>query len=161
MNIDKRFMAKVNKCPSTGCWLWTGALTDRGYGVLTRGLCGKKRNYRAHRFSYEMHNGPIHEDLCVLHKCDVRNCVNPDHLFLGTYNDNVKDCIAKGRRRPPSGEQHGNAKLLDADVISIRLFLNLGAKPQAIAEAYGVSRQSVSDIKCRRRRRQLSQPINI
>lgn len=143
-------MEKVHRCPLSGCWLWMGYLTGRGYGHLGRRRHGKKLDYKAHRYSFEMHNGPIPDGLCVLHKCDVRNCVNPEHLFLGTQADNMKDRDLKGRGRAPRGEKHGIAKLSDADVISIRLFLNLGAKQQTIAEAYGVSRKTVSDIKCGR-----------
>lgn len=135
---DELFMKKVYKCSSTGCWLWDGSLVANGYGHLGRRRNGKKIDYRAHRYSFEMHNGPIPEGLCVLHTCDVRNCVNPEHLFLGTPLDNAKDRDLKGRRR---------SKLSNEDVVSIRLFLNLGAKGRDIAEAFGVSQPTVSYIK--------------
>lgn len=158
MNIDNLFMAKVCKCLSTGCWLWMGSLNGRGYGHLGRRRHGKCLHYRAHRYSYELRNGPIPDGLCVLHKCDVRHCVNPDHLFLGTPQDNSNDCVAKGRGRPPRGEKHGRAKLSDADAVDIRMFLTLGAKGRDIANAYGVSRQTVHKIKYGKlRRHQLSQ----
>lgn len=148
MNVDKRFMVKVDKGDSSSCWLWHGCLNNKGYGTVTRRRHGKKRNYLAHRYSYELRNGPVPDGLCVLHKCDIPRCVNPDHLFLGTQADNIKDCVAKGRS--PRGEQHGRAKLSDADVISILMFINLGAKQRDISEAFGVSRSIVSDIKCGR-----------
>lgn len=147
MNIDELFMAKVHKCDSTGCWLWTGALNGSGYGQLLRRRHGKCLHYKAHRYSYEMHNGTIPDGMCVCHTCDVPRCVNPDHLFLGTPQDNSNDCVAKGRGRSLRGEKHGSAKLLDADAVDIRTFLTLGAKQKDIAEAYGVSQQTVSDIK--------------
>lgn len=79
--------------PNSGCWLWTKALTKEGYGSLG---FNRKINY-AHRVSWILHRGEIPPGLCVLHHCDTRACVNPDHLFLGTYQDNFHDCRAKGR----------------------------------------------------------------
>jgi hypothetical protein len=76
-----------------GCWIYTGPAQSNGYGAV--GMRGKAR---AHRFSWELaHGEPVPEDMQVCHRCDVRRCVNPDHLFLGTGVDNMQDCIAKGR----------------------------------------------------------------
>jgi hypothetical protein len=78
----------------TDCWLWTGGTTDTGYGkVLWKG-----EKYRVHRASWLAHRGPIPEGLHVLHRCDVGLCFNPNHLFLGTAQDNMDDKVAKGRR---------------------------------------------------------------
>ena len=87
-----RFWGMVNKTEGR-CWLWEGMLSWGGYGLLK--VSGRKR--RAHRISWELHNGPIPPGLLVLHKCDVRHCVRPDHLFLGTDLDNVVDMHIKGR----------------------------------------------------------------
>lgn len=95
MTLADRFWLKVQK--GSGCWLWTGGKHGRGYGGLH---CGGKvfRKYlQAHRVSWELHHGPIPDGLWVLHKCDNPICVNPDHLFLGTRQDNMGDCAAKGR----------------------------------------------------------------
>ena len=94
--VEERFWEKVQK--TDGCWLWTGATIAAGYGELAVGQ--PRKPLRAHRLSWEMHHGPIPEGLLVLHHCDVRNCVRPEHLFLGTHQDNMADAYAKGRMRP-------------------------------------------------------------
>lgn len=79
--------------PNSGCWLWEKSLDRGGYGVI-------RPDYvllRAHRLSYEIYNGVADERLYVLHRCDVRCCVNPEHLFLGTHADNMQDMVRKGR----------------------------------------------------------------
>jgi len=82
---------------SSGCWEWTGVRSGSGYGrIQTRGR-SKGAFVRAHRLSWEMHCGPIPDGFMVLHSCDNRGCVNPDHLFLGTQSDNMRDMSAKGR----------------------------------------------------------------
>lgn len=105
-SLKQRFFAKVRK--TTGCWLWTASLYENGYGQFD----GK----RAHRVSWELAHGPIPRGLKVLHRCDVKNCVRPSHLFLGTLSDNMQDALKKGRLNPPKGSRNGMAKL-DESVI--------------------------------------------
>lgn len=93
-----KLMRRVEFDPNGGCWLWTGAM-QRGYGTM----CLVKRFFGAHRVSYELHKGPVPQGLHVLHKCDVRACVNPDHLFVGSRSDNMQDMMAKGRQRTGRG----------------------------------------------------------
>jgi hypothetical protein len=102
MPAEERFWAKVNK--TDGCWLWTGAVMSKGYGTLRMG----KTTQLAHRVSWSVHRGLIHDELCVLHHCDVPLCVNPQHLFLGTREDNNKDRNMKGRSA--TGDRNGSRK---------------------------------------------------
>ena len=88
---QKRFFSKVNKTES--CWLWVGAQNGKGYGRF--GV--NRKVVSAHRYSYETFNGPITDGMIVCHTCDVRHCVNPEHLWLGTVADNNKDMFDKGR----------------------------------------------------------------
>lgn len=95
------FWLHVEKDGPKGCWLWTGRRSN-GYGRCSfRG-----RSMMAHRASWIMARGPIPAGLLVLHDCDVPNCVNPDHLFLGTYKTNMDDMYAKGRG--PVGDRNGS-----------------------------------------------------
>jgi len=87
------FWSHVNKTDT--CWLWTGGCNSTGYGHVYR----NKTKRLAHRLVYEKYAGTIRDGLFVLHRCDVRSCVNPSHLFLGTQKDNCEDRDAKGRFR--------------------------------------------------------------
>lgn len=91
-SIEERFWAKVEK--GDGCWTWTGCKSPKGYGQI---LFNDNKIHLAHRVSYIMANGLIDSSLLVRHKCDNPSCVNPDHLELGTYKDNNRDKIERGR----------------------------------------------------------------
>lgn len=98
--IIYRFYGNVSvQLTGKQCWLWKGATSRGDYGVFNIG--GKLE--RAHRLSYEIHNGPITKGLHCLHKCDEPNCINPDHLFLGTNQDNVNDMVRKQRHNWAKG----------------------------------------------------------
>lgn len=127
--------------PNTGCWLWTGPVCVKGYGV------GRwNRVTRSHRVSWAAFRGGIPAGMCVCHKCDTPSCVNPDHLFLGTNADNVRDRLQKGRSRYAYGELAGSAKLTADDVRCIRASSGTGA---ALSRAYGVSRNQIRLIRNR------------
>lgn len=109
-----RFLNKVSIDSESGCHVWTGARRDYGYGLfIVRGERSRKprESMSAHRFAWEMKNGPIPRGMCVLHKCDNPLCVNADHLFLGTRDDNNKDRAQKNRSADTHGEKHPRAKL--------------------------------------------------
>ena len=97
--IPETFWQQVNK--TEGCWLWTGSLTEKGYGKVTY----KRRTYRAHRLIYEKLVGPIPTGYFICHTCDVPNCVNPNHLWIGTHKENMRDMCIKGRAA--TGERNG------------------------------------------------------
>jgi len=96
--IEERFWDKVNKDTESGCWVWQSSIRGNGYGAFFTHLQPEGRKcHGAHRYSWELSNGAIPEGLWVLHKCDNRICVNPDHLFLGDRTDNMRDCANKKR----------------------------------------------------------------
>ncbi len=143
MGLEQRFLRHYDRiAKGGGCWEWPLAPNTPGYGHFR--FNGK--TYQAHRASYEVNVGPIPDGLCVLHTCDNRLCVRPDHLWLGTKTDNMRDMIAKGRKRggPRPGEAHHSAKLSDADVAAIRASTD---SQTALARRYGVHQSHISRIK--------------
>jgi hypothetical protein len=132
---------KIEPEPMTGCWLWTGSCKKTsGYGDVRIGY----KNVLAHRMSYAIHRGEIPDGQCVLHKCDNRSCVNPGHLFLGTYKDNAEDRERKGRGNQLSGEAHPRAKLTLLDVAEIRAS---SAPSRALGRKFGVDKAIIQRIR--------------
>lgn len=148
-----RFWLKVRVRAPSECWLWTGIVMSSGYGQFSI----KRKTVSAHRTSWEINRGQIPEDLHVLHRCDVKLCVNPSHLFLGTHQENMKDRDRKGRgkwKKPPllRGEDHYRAKLSAQQVLEIRK----NKEPlQQLADRFGVSKAAVKDVRYRRSWRHL------
>jgi hypothetical protein len=133
-----RFMEKVSPEPNSGCWLWTATGNKEGYGYF--GI-SHSHHQKAHRVAYELFRGPIPKGFLVCHKCDVPCCVNPNHLFLGTYQDNMDDRAAKGRTA--LGTQNGKARLSPELVRKIRAS---DLSERAIARELGVHRGTVNAV---------------
>ena len=136
----RRFEARVRKAGGCGCWVWTGALNNGGYGRFVIG----GREELAHRAAWMLYKGEIPDGLLVLHRCDNPGCVRSDHLFLGTHADNAMDKMLKGRG--------GTTKLSDEQVREIRAVRAEGVKVRVIAEQFGVVTSTVSDIDRYKRR---------
>lgn len=152
--LAERFWSKVVKIPFHGCWEWIGQPMKVGYGYISD---EKGEDSYAHRVSWRLHRGGIPDGLCVLHKCDNRLCVNPDHLFLGTRTENQADAASKGRM--PRGDKHWNVKMSDRDVEEARMLLLRGETHANIAQRFGVSRQAITNISLGRRRRVASKEV--
>lgn len=149
-NLQNRFERHVISEPMSGCFLWTAATTRRGYGKFMIDYPKRKTNWLAHRVSYFLHYGLFDGNLDVLHKCDNPPCVNPRHLFLGTALDNSKDRSAKGKAIAPMGDDHYQSKLTCADIQTVFEMRAARIGPQIIADKFGVTYHSISDIVNRR-----------
>lgn len=126
--------------PNTGCWLWLRNIEGSGYPMIKY----KGKNIHGNRAAWEVYRGPIPDGLCVLHSCDVRSCINPDHLFLGTKRDNAIDMVKKGRANRPAGERHSGSKLTDENVIDI---LQSPKSLRQLAKQYKVGPATISSIR--------------
>lgn len=121
--VADRFWPKVTI--TDDCWLWNASVNNKGYGHIH---LGHRNGHRyAHRVSWELNVGPIPRGLMVLHKCDTPRCVKPEHLFVGTQLDNMRDAKSKGRApilargSGAKGESHGMSKLTRSDIETIRV----------------------------------------
>lgn len=138
--LKERFDEKWVEDPDTSCWNWMGSKHNAamGYGrISTKGIWKL-----AHRVSYELHKGEISEGFLVCHTCDNPLCVNPDHLFLGTHDDNMKDMVDK--KRSPLGYRNNSNKLTEEQVMNI---FNDNGSMTKIAEKYNIHRITVNNIK--------------
>lgn len=116
-----RFNEKWTLDPDSGCWLWDAYRMPSGYGTIRLGQ-KEEGSESAHRVSWIINRGPIPDRMCICHRCDNPPCVNPDHLFLGTYSENTLDAVSKDRFHPPviRGTDTKLAKLTDDQVREIR-----------------------------------------
>lgn len=143
---EERFWARVTK--TDACWLWNGYRTDNGYGQFGQSNIPGDNEY-AHRYSYRLAHGAIPDGLLVLHRCDVRHCVNPDHLYTGTPKQNTADMDGRGRR--------GDSSPLPEDLVrAIRADAANGDSLKTIALRHGVSMTAVASIRSGRTRRKVA-----
>lgn len=148
----ERFWPKVDVAGPDDCWEWQGARFPSGYGFIHAGALytSNKRFVKAHRLSWEIHNGPLPPGANVLHHCDNPPCVNPAHLYMGTRADNARDRgqRMRGREHRQRGESNRNARLTEADVRAIIAELQkLPRRSQtSIAAQFGIKQAQVSRI---------------
>lgn len=142
-SLQERLLLHIMRITETGCWIWMGSTDGDGYGQIN---LGNGKLGRAARVSYALFKGTIPNGLHVLHSCDIRPCINPDHLHLGTHQENMAEMILRGRDRKatPHGEKHGRSKLTECQVISIRADFR---KYREIAADYGVAATQIYKIK--------------
>lgn len=163
MIAQERILEKTEPEPNSGCWLWRGNVLPSGYG-LVRPVKGSRKLDYVHRVAYRAWRGNIPLGLCVLHRCDVRSCCNPAHLFLGTPKDNVLDMLEKGRMKFPIGERnvwranpqalyengkHLNAKLSVEQVRSLRKATK--GNIASLCSQYGIDISTACHIRARQR----------
>lgn len=128
------------------CWYWNGSIDEIGYGRFGSAY-DEIGETKSHRISWVLFNGrAIPDGMMVLHACDVRNCVNPDHLSLGTQIENVQDMMVRGRHKPTQmpGESNPQAKLTDGKVLQIRADEANGMSQAAIAKKHGVATMTIN-----------------
>ena len=145
MSAEQRFWSYVNKTDS--CWLWTGPKYTNGYGRFNL----KLKRYPAHRYMYERISGnEIPPRMFLCHRCDVRACVRPEHLFAGTQSENMRDAASKGRlhwqKNPPKGDLHTRAKLHERDIPIVWFLYGENFTTRRIAALFGVRPSTIQDI---------------
>lgn len=141
-----KFWERVDK--RGDCWLWTGAINNHGYGNVSH----QGKYWKAHRLAWALTHGDIPPGMQVLHRCDNPPCVRPDHLWLGTHTDNMRDRAEKGRHSVGNrrGSRHPLAKLTETDVRTIRDSLLGSMSHREIAERYGVTPNNIYRIATRK-----------
>lgn len=138
--VTPYLLGNYTPVPESGCWLWLGAWAKSGYGKVGANGEHLGKEVQAHRMFYHVFKGHVPEGMFVCHKCDVRACVNPDHLFVGTPEENSRDMVSKGRARGI----HSHARHSDELKLAVRGFP--GTRREA-AEHFGISFASVTYIR--------------
>lgn len=139
MSLEERFKQKVLPV-SCGCHLWLGCVDRGGYGFFRH----QKKNLKAHRVAYKLHYGFLPQDTLVCHTCDNPSCVNPEHLFVGSNQDNQRDAVSKGR--------HRSGSVVTQEIADeIRQLKSFGSSQASLAKKFNLSDAAVSRIVNRKR----------
>lgn len=158
MSIKRRFWDKVNKTDNIdNCWEWNAGSRGNGYGAIKY----NKKVIDAHRLSWILQNGELNDsNIYVCHKCDNRKCVNPNHLFLGSHSDNIKDGYKKGRIKPPvnnffkKGNTHATRLISNELALEIFNIINERRKNKEklrlkeLSNIYSIPYTTIRDISC-------------
>ena len=150
-NVKSRLLSKIVIDLATGCWNWVGGKGNNGYGRIRI----NDKFYLPHRASYVIFVGDIPEGMCVCHKCDNPSCINPEHLFVGTRNDNMQDALRKGRLKIPKsistqfeiGHKPKNRSLSNNQVLEIKRMLKDGFTIHDISSTLNIGRHTINNIK--------------
>lgn len=143
--IEERFLMQFKKNDIDLCWLWEGDKRPNGKGILYgRFTIENGKGTSAHRYSYKFFNGDIPDNLFICHKCDTPLCVNPNHLFLGSHKENMKDMVNKNRSYKGRGEKKSISKLTNKQASEIR---QSDDKRENLAKKYNVSLSCIARIK--------------
>lgn len=144
-SLINRVMRRIVRLPFSGCWIFMGATSDFGHGLL--GTAGRGAGLsRAHRVSYEHVNGPVPQGLLVRHSCDVPCCVNPDHLEVGTQQDNVDDMMGRGRHKVVIKPRLTYNKLTRKEAEHAQMLLMLGYTRREVSAQVGLTVKSIARI---------------
>ena len=145
----RKWMLNRRSIDSNGCWIWTGSINTNGYGI-----CGFGKFFASHRAAFILWKGEIPKGKMVLHKCDIKACFNPDHLYIGDAKQNAKDALERNlfprgpnHKKANKGTKNGKAKLSEAQVKAIRKeyfpYLN---SMRTLAKKYKVNRNHIASI---------------
>jgi HNH endonuclease len=137
-NIEEKFYNCIEIITETGCWIWLRSLNNSGYAIVNE----SRKIIPMHRWSYERFKGKIPENMCVCHSCDIRSCVNPNHLWLGSWQDNINDKVNKNRQA--KGEKAPKAKLTSEMVLEI---YKSKAPIKLLMKKYNMSKRSIVGIR--------------
>ena len=135
--FQQRLEENIERIPESGCWIFTGAILNNGYGKFRD---FSMKSSLAHRATYNFFVGDIPNGMYVCHMCDIPSCVNPEHLFIGTPQENQDDCKSKNRQIKHT------PKLDNTDINFIRLLLSYGVSQYIVSKQFGISQSMVSTI---------------
>ena len=141
ISVKERFWSKVDIQGDDDCWNWLAG-TDGRYGLFRY----ENKKNKSNRMSWFLTHG-VFPELHVLHKCDNTICCNPNHLFLGTHQENMDDKVRKGRQYRPFGDKNPLVKLNKEKILKIRRMISEHVKQTEIAKIFNVDAATITDIK--------------